>query len=169
VNNSSPFFGSHGGVYTNLTGADRVACVVALLRAWGEVCREDECSVANLVEPLNNRDASVYAETLVPWRTDERIGQVVEDINADPSEMTSRYHQKTRNMLRKAERQGFAIREEPAAMAFLHEVHAENMAAIGGTPKAAGFFQALREHLAGAYTIHTASRRAREANGSPRS
>jgi hypothetical protein len=157
VNNSSPFYGSHGGVYTTLSGAQRAACVTQLLDAWSEACVEDRCDVANVVEPLGNRDADAYAAALRPWRSDERIGQVIAEISSDGEEMLSRYHQKTRNMVRKAQRQGFALREEPDAVDFLYEVHAENMAAVGGRPKPARFFHALGDHLGDAWTIYTAS------------
>ena len=157
VNNSSPFYGSHGGVYTTLGGAARDACVRELLDAWKEQCAEDECDVANLVEPLGNRDAHLYDAALSPWRSDDRIGQVVDPIAADPDARLAGYHQKTRNMVRKAQRQGLELREERAAVDFLHAVHAENLATIGGRAKPAHFFRALGEHLGDAWTIYTAS------------
>ncbi len=157
VNNSSPFYGTHGGVYTTLTGMAREECVRALLAAWRQQCTDDGCDVANLVEPLGNRDASLYAATLEPWRSDDRIGQVVDPIVTDPEERLAGYHQKTRNMVRKAQRQGLVLREERDAVDFLHTVHAENMDAIGGRAKPAHFFRALSEHLGAAWTIYTAS------------
>lgn len=157
VNNSSPFYGSHGGVYTTLEGEARERCVRALLEAWVAQCAEDGCDVANVVEPLDNRDAPLYAATLQPWRTDERIGQVLEGIVPAPDEMLARYHQKTRNMVRKAQRQGFTLREEAGALDFLASVHAENLTAIGGRPKPARFFRALPDHMGDGWTVYTAS------------
>jgi hypothetical protein len=157
VNNSSPFYGSHGGVYSTLGGAAREACVRALLVGWREQCADDGCDVASLVEPLGNSDAGVYADVLAPWRSDTRIGQVVEPVAADPAERMAGYHQKTRNMVRKAQRQGLALAEDRQALDFLHEVHVENMAAIGGRAKPRRFFTALADRLGDSWTIFTAS------------
>jgi GNAT acetyltransferase-like protein len=156
VNNSSPYFGSHGGVYTTLSGADRAACVRGLLDAWTTICATDDCAVGNVVEPLGNRDKPLYASRLAPWRMDERVGQIVERITSDPDEMLSSYHHKTRNMLRKAERLGVRVRDEQTALDFLHEVHVENLAVLGGRAKASTFFEAIPDHLGDAWSLHTA-------------
>jgi hypothetical protein len=157
VNNSSPYYGSHGGVYTTLAGPERDACVAALLRRRLELCEQDGCATSNLVEPLGNRDAATYEATLRPWRTDERTGQVLEDIGAGEAEMMDRYHSKTRNMVRKAQRQAYALHEDRGALGFLAEVHAENMAAIGLAAKSPAFFRSLPEHLGEDWTVHVAA------------
>ena len=55
------------------------------------------------------------------------------------------YHQKTRNMVRKAQRQGFVLRRGAGqALDFLHEVHTENMAAIGGRAKPSALLRGAR-------------------------
>ncbi|MBA2712092.1 MAG: GNAT family N-acetyltransferase [Rubrobacteraceae bacterium] len=149
VANSSPFYGSHGGAYSLLTGPERDLCLRSLLEAFRLTCRREGCITSNVVEPLGNRDEALYREVLEPWHTDQRTGQIVDDLSADDDEMMSRYHQKTRNMVRKATKTGVQVNvsTSPEAIEFLARVHGENMGAIGAKPKSPGFFSALTEQL----------------------
>ena len=56
--------------------------------------------------------------------------------------MMHRYHYKTRNMVRKALKEGITIRQRPEqdALKWLYTIHTENMAAIGGKHKSWQFF-----------------------------
>jgi hypothetical protein len=149
LNNSSPFYGSHGGVYTTLQGEERAECIRSLLVAYKAQCLENGCRFSNLIEPLENPEADLYQEILSPWKTDERIGQVVQNIEADPEAMMARYHYKTRNMVRKAEKIGIAVcsTDEPSALDYLYNVHVENMLAINGKEKSKDFFARLPKLL----------------------
>ncbi len=53
------------------------------------------------------------------------------------------FHQKTRNMVRKAEKLGVEISVENDMLDFVHEIHVQNMQAIGGIAKAKRFFTTL--------------------------
>lgn len=149
LNNSSPFYGSHGGVYTTLAGEERTECICSLLAAYRAQCIEDDCRFSNLVEPLDNDAVDCYLEVLSPWKTDERIGQVVQNIEADPDVMMSRYHYKTRNVVRKAQKLGITVcpTDETAALNYLYDIHVENMLTINGKAKSKDFFEYLPKLL----------------------
>lgn len=145
VNNSSPFYGGHGGVYTTLAGVERDECIRSLLAAYKAQCLEDGCYFSNLVEPLGNNAVDSYQGTLAPWKMDMRIGQVVQHIEVNPDSMMSRYHYKTRNMVRKAQKAGITVHatDDQTALNYLYDVHVENMLAINGKAKPKDFFERL--------------------------
>ena len=149
VSNSSPFYGSHGGVYTKLKDEKRRECVKALLESYKLECKSSGCITSNVVEPLGNKDYSLYREILQPWKTDNRISQLIKDIVNDEDQMMSRYQSKTRNMVRKAIKEGIKVRQTQKAdsLGFLYQVHTENMLAIGGRPKSKSFFDLILTYL----------------------
>jgi lipid II:glycine glycyltransferase (peptidoglycan interpeptide bridge formation enzyme) len=92
---------------------------------------------------------SCYEEILRPTAVDGRIGQFTELPDDGPQlepRLLARFHQKTRNLVRKGLNQGFTERvsDEDWAWDFLHHAHAANIAALGGRPKPKAHFDALR-------------------------
>ena len=57
------------------------------------------------------------------------------------------FHQKTRNMVRKAEKVGVQISVENEMLDFVHEIHAQNMQTIGGIAKAKKFFSLVPKYF----------------------
>jgi hypothetical protein len=150
VSNSSPYYGSHGGVYTCLSGNQRVKCVEILLEHYQLWCQVENITLSNIVEPLQNKNKNLYQTILFPWKVDERIGQIILDIPLGEEALFQSYHYKTRNMVRKAQKTGIII--EPAsresletALDFLHQTHQENMTSISGKSKDKAFFKAILE------------------------
>jgi lipid II:glycine glycyltransferase (peptidoglycan interpeptide bridge formation enzyme) len=84
---------------------------------------------------------------------DQRVGQVTylpEGKDRINDRLLSLFGQKTRNLVRKALRQGFTVtcEETDEAWEFLRTTHEENMAAVGGTAKPKSHFMALRSVFA---------------------
>lgn len=137
VYNSLPFFGSHGGILAESEGARR-----ALLDWYNMIAHHVDTAsstmIANPFEESSIRDAAHN-------HIDYRIGQLTSlDVAAPHGEaMLGRFHYKTRNMIRKAEKSGIKVRIENDELGFLREVHEENLAALGGLAKPKAFFEEL--------------------------
>jgi len=150
VLNSLPWYGSHGGCLLTAGAGDEVR--VALLERFREAAAaEDILSATVILTPFENAHLATYVEMLAPSATDARTGQVT-DLPETPEleagvERTLR--QKTRNLARKARRQGFTewVGDDEWAWRFLHETHAANMSAIRGKAKPREHFEALRSCL----------------------
>lgn len=135
VVNSSPYYGSNGGVLaSNQTAREW------LLKAYREIVMSQEVAAATWVE---NPISTFVAEPFIPHDcTDFRIGQFTRigfDVNHGENLMQI-FHYKTRNMVRKASKSGIVCSVENDQMPFLVETHHENMTAIGGKAKSENFF-----------------------------
>jgi len=149
--NSLPWFGSHGGCL--VAGDDalwtRDALLGALLRA---TARPEVLSTTLILSPDDEPNRAAYERQLVPATTDHRIGQWT--ALPPPGEELAqrielRLQQKTRNLVRKALKQGFqeTCTDDDWAWRFLHQVHHESMCAMGARPKPWQHFASLRRHL----------------------
>lgn len=152
VVNALPWYGTPGAC--TLVDPHDDAARAALLGALGEALRARPPLSATLVlTPEEMPHEADYRAALGATARDTRIGQVTPlPRRAAPTldDVLALCGQKTRNLVRKALRQGFAIADEgddAGAWAFLTQTHAENMRAKDATPKPAGHFDALRRHL----------------------
>jgi hypothetical protein len=152
VVNALPWYGTPGAC--TLVDPHDDAARAALLGAFGETLRARPPLSATLVlTPEEMPHEADYRAALGATARDTRIGQVTPlPRRAAPTleDMLALCGQKTRNLVRKALRQGFAVADEgddDAAWAFLAETHAENMRAKGAAPKPVAHFEALRRHL----------------------
>lgn len=151
IANSLPWYGSHGGCVLADQNDDESRR--ALLRAYCERVRAEETlSSTMIVSPMEEHARKIYEEVVGPNVTDYRIGQITE--LPPPGEgleqrMEAMLQQKTRNLVRKARKQQFheAVTDEEWAWEFLIETHRENIIAIGGKPKPAEHFSAIRKEL----------------------
>jgi len=141
VANSLPYYGAHGCV---LSDSDEVR--TRLLDEYVRLLQRNQCSASTLVgSPDENLDA-LYKEKLKPDYIDERIELMTYfpyDTGQSYDEaLMAKFHYKTRNAIRKAEKNGVRVEINNAkeAIDFLHTVHEENMTAIGGIPKSKLFF-----------------------------
>lgn len=150
VVNSLPFFGSHGSVLLCPEASEDVAC--CLFKALQKICEQKKVLFSVVVEnpfrPLDERQESVIA----PDFTDQRIGQFTElprydDQGKDDIERSlfALYHQKTRNMVRKAKKSGLKFEHDSSAKALsrLCTLHRDNMSKIGGVVKPKRFFDVV--------------------------
>ena len=141
VLNSLPYYGSNGC----LIGADPVARA-ELVTAYRNQVQAPGIAASTLIEnPLSPGDVNGLPYDLI----DERIGQMTSlpapgNVKAD---LMGSFHQKTRNMIRKAEKLGVHVVVDNDAMSFLVRVHEENMQEIGGLAKSRNFFDALPKYF----------------------
>lgn len=149
VINSLPWYGSHGGCL--LSPGSGPAVRQALLARYREEMHAPDVAFGTLIlTPEENQYLDNYVQILGPDVTDDRIGQITE-LPFDGPDLEARleraYSQKTRNLVRKARKQGFdlVIAEDDSAWRFLHETHLENMTGIGGQAKPWSHFSAMRK------------------------
>jgi hypothetical protein len=107
-------------------------------------------SATMVLTPAETTRLDDYRRRLTPRCLDERVGQTTElpVVAGDrESALLAMVRQKTRNLVRKALKQDFreVVTSEEWAWRFLHEVHAENMHAVGGRPKPWSHIEAIRE------------------------
>ena len=155
VINSLPFFGSNGGVLS-LPGVDRAPVAKVLLTALKAFAKDENAASTTVVShPLDTEAAlEIYRTELRPSAEDERIGQItplpplpVYSAAEAEVKLFALYHQKTRNVIRKAQSSGFEVTHEDTdeAMRELYAVHEENMTQIGGVVKPYSFFQIIQK------------------------
>jgi hypothetical protein len=140
VLNSLPYYGSHGAPLAKSRDAER-----ALIDAWSERATDSRTLAATMVaNPFRG------AEPLEPVHdlTDGRISQVTTlPVEADEARILSLVESSARRNVHKAEQAGIEIEVDASAWSDLHEIHRDNMSAIGGLAKSREFFAAVTRHL----------------------
>ncbi|RLB40379.1 MAG: hypothetical protein DRH12_10140 [Deltaproteobacteria bacterium] len=154
VANSMPYYGSYGGcvVAPSLSKREQRQVKEKLLQGALQWAREDNIRLLTIINHPFEEDPDLYEEVLKPTFQDVRIGQVLrlpkkESMEEALNELL-KMHRKNRNVVRKGIRLT-QVRAETAedAFNFLYRTHAENMRAIGGTPKEWAFFDIVRGQL----------------------
>lgn len=149
VLNSLPWYGTHGGC-TVLPGSP-TAVRSSLLRGFRELADgEGVLSSCVVLSPFEEVHREVYVDVLGPAVTDERTGMFC-PLFTDEDDQMGRMHQKTRNLVKKSLKQGLEVHDDDsdAAWRFLRETHAQNIGALGGSPKPEHHFSAMREAIPG--------------------
>ena len=135
VVNSLPYYGSNGGI----VAGDALAAE-SLAAAWKALATAPGTLAATLVpNPFALDSASDVSHNV----EDIRISQWT-PLAGDPLE---RAEASARRNVRKAEAAGVEVFRDPAELGRLHEIHRENMRAIGGRSKARAFFDLVPEVL----------------------
>lgn len=146
VLNSLPFYGSNGGLITSDPEAARM-----LLNEWRRLCETASVAAATIITSPFERDTDWYELHADVTHRDSRIGQISALVPPGSPDvggaLMDRYHQKTRNMVRKAEKSGVVVQNDRSdeAFTFLFETHLMNMKSIGGLAKPAQFFAEVRK------------------------
>lgn len=149
VVNSLPFFGSHGGVLVEESASPEVAD--AILQAFMTLCYDLQAVSWTVVEHVFKESGPNYS-ALGATHSDSRTGQVTHlpeqggrSRVAIAEELMARFHSKTRNMVRKGQAMVGSMlhANSEETMRTLHRLHAENMEAIGGTPKSWSVFEGI--------------------------
>ena len=144
--NSLPFYGSNGGVILNnklLNDSEKKY----IFSEFFTYAKKVGCSSATMVMNVFETNYDIYDGVSVDYQ-DCRIGQItkilIEDVKTE-DDLIKRFHVKTRNAIRKAQKQNFIYRATSAdeSLDFLYETHCENMAKIGGLAKPREVFQKL--------------------------
>lgn len=153
VINSLPWYGSHGGCL--VAGPAFAEARRLLLERYRSATEAPGIVSATLIlSPHEEEFVTDYKEILHHSVEDNRIGQMTPlppDSATVEAELESILLQKTRNLVRKARKQGFVLRESDDydAWKFLFDTHVENLQAIGGKSKPWAHFVAMREALPG--------------------
>ena len=143
IANSLPFYGSNGGAIVEPGDRQTVALLLTHFHDFTvNLC----CSSSTVVTSPFELHLDVYEETLKPTYKDSRIGQLTSLPNAAgvPEEVVmAALHHKTRNMVRKAIKQGVQVRDDlwDGCLDFVTSTHADNMRVIGGRAKPPQFFR----------------------------
>lgn len=142
VYNSLPYYGSHGAILAKDEDVRK-----SLLSFWNDLASKENVATATMIENIAS-DKSI-ANDIVCTLTDERIGQLTPILCNEGHEtfLMDSYHSKTRNVVRKAQKQGFSVSVENDQMHFLYETHKENMEVIGGLAKEKKFFDHISKHF----------------------
>jgi hypothetical protein len=135
--NALPFYGSHGAPLAADSEAHR-----ALVTHWNTLAGRGGVAAATLIE--NPFDETVL-EGVAGDALDSRISQATPLSSADAGSdhLLGRFEASAARNVRKAASLGVTVCEEPDALGELADVHRDNMAAIGGLPKPATFFDAV--------------------------
>lgn len=162
VLNSLPFYGSHGGVLARENIAPEIGPL--LMSRFNAFANEQRCVASTIITSPLEGQTNFYETSTGFTHRDTRIGQItdlpaVNQITADDTVMGF-LHQKTRNMVRKAQKSDLSVTKDcwPDAITFLAKVHHDNLIEMGGRPKPHAFFQHVSDifDYGSEYQIYTA-------------
>ncbi len=142
VYNSLPYYGSNGAV---LYSSDEAK--FALFEKFNSIAKDRDTAAATMI---SNPNLQEDLNTLVQsTHQDYRIGQFsnIETKSNTEEELMTRFHYKTRNMIRKAEKQELTLLTDPDALDFIEATHIENMNEIGGKAKSPKFFKLFPDYF----------------------
>lgn len=137
VYNSSPFYGSNGGFLFDDDEAYNL-----LYEYYRNICQQDTTCLAMISENPLSKWLNAGAEIV-----DERMCQFTKLDYTNPEGLIHSFHYKTRNMVRKSQKQGIDVIEDNSAVQFLYDTHSENMSAIGGKSKPKFFFDTISKYF----------------------
>jgi hypothetical protein len=151
VINSLPWYGSYGGCLV-ADNADAGVRRLLLERISRKMKAPSTAFATLIMSPHEHAHLREYTDTVRPDVTDVRIGQFTRlppDRGDVETALEQLCRQKTRNLVRKALRQGFSAgqSDDEESWRFLHRTHAENIAALGGRAKPWEHFEAIRRSI----------------------
>lgn len=140
VFNSLPFYGSHGGP---LSVNDKA--LELLMSTINKISCDKDTAISMYVANLFEDNTSSFSHDLI----DSRIGQItsINFKNNIEEKLMERFHYKTRNMIRKAQKSNIEVSIDNDAFDFLKTVHFKNMEAIDGKPKSTLFFELIKKYF----------------------
>jgi hypothetical protein len=169
VLNSLPCFGSHGSLLLSQDANPETASFLA--NSLKDLCNTRSIAFATVIDTPLIANEEHFQRALGFQYHDQRIGQIttlpqekeVEKINES---LLALYHQKTRNIVRKALRSGlaFGYDQSPDTLDVLHTLHEINILGIGGIAKPKPFFETIARQFQADkdYRIYTARTRDNE-------
>lgn len=154
VMNSLPYYGTCSAVI----GRNDASTVNRMAAALVDHARKQDVAAVTLVDDWRAHTfAGLDGADFVTTRTNQFI-DLASFRGKDPIDF---YHQKTRNLVRKASKLGVSIRRASgeAELADLAAAHRENMAGVNGIPKPQHFFDMLADPARplGEHRLHVAS------------
>lgn len=163
VLNSLPFFGSHGSILLSKDANPETASFLA--NALMDLCITQSIAFATVIDTPFITNEEHFQRALGFQYQDQRVGQITtlpqekeaEKINES---LLTLYHQKTRNIVRKALRSSlaFGYDQSPDTLDVLHKLHEINILGIGGIAKPKSFFETIARQFEADkdYRIYTA-------------
>ncbi|MFP6861676.1 GNAT family N-acetyltransferase [Pseudomonas sp.] len=145
--NSMPFYGSHGGVVLREPNNELFS---GLLDFYLDYVSKRGCSASTIIASPFTDDSIRYESYFQIAPSDSRLGQVTKlPFDASYDALMASLPSKTRNMVRKAEKQNIEWTSEyvEEGLDFLIDVHYENMQEIGGISKPARFFELIKSNF----------------------
>lgn len=145
VLNSLPFYGSNGAI---IEFAGDFNIRKALLNAFYGLAKEKSCIASTIITSPFETDVNFYEKNSNYMFKDERIGQLTKLPGSNgliADDLMAVYHQKTRNMIRKAVKNNVThvVENTPEKLEFIINTHQDNMNKIGGVSKPRSFFNLL--------------------------
>lgn len=145
VINALPFFGSHGQAMTKDHDPN---IEKALIEAFNKLAEQHKCVSSTIVTSpfaLNTNSYEENSRYRYKRSPASQIALLPDNSEENASNLMRQFHKKTRNMVRKAIKEGvtFELTNDSNSMQFLYKIHRENMLQIGAPPKPQEFFEAL--------------------------
>lgn len=141
VLNSSPFYGSNGGVISAKPSND---ISHSLYNAFDIYAKENKCISSTIITSPFESNIKWYDDNIDFTFKDERVGQLTR-LPQTQNRVMDIYHSKTRNTVRKAllglDRIDYKNGLE--YLDFISETHKENLVAINGLYKPRSFFEKI--------------------------
>lgn len=152
VLNSLPFFGSHGSIILAQKSNPQTASFLA--KELHDLCVARKVTYATVIDTPFIDNEKLFHYGLGFQYKDYRIGQFTAlpqetEIEKIDESLLALYHQKTRNIVRKALGSGlvFSYDQNRLTLDALHALHEKNMLEIGGIAKPRRFFKCISSHL----------------------
>ena len=151
--NSLPFYGSHGGIIIDKNYLHKSQEIMNnfFSRLSGLIKKLNTISLTIITPPFKNKNyesiSQNYSDYFGQKPADKRINQMtnisVESGLDVEKVLMSRFHSKTRNMVRKSLKVGFVIKHDEHISSFeeLFQLHNDNMKIIGGKAKSMKVFE----------------------------
>lgn len=144
VANSSPYYGSNGGIILDLTLPKELQLKIKrnLIDFFCKVEQENNIALTCIIMNPLYQDDDFYREYFKHDLEDYRIGQLT-PLPDSEEKLFPIFHYKTRNMIRKAQKFGFKTytTHKKEDVDFLYEIHKENMKQISGLAKTKDYFK----------------------------
>jgi hypothetical protein len=146
VANSSPFYGSNGGIILDRTLSEEVQLRIRqkIIEFYYQLENDRSIDLTCLITNPLYKDDEFYRQNFSHDLEDFRIGQLT-PLPGSVDLIFPAIHSKTRNLVRKAQNSGFQVKTTQAKedVAFLYDTHKENMEEIGGKAKEKDYFEQL--------------------------
>ncbi len=151
VLNSSPFYGSHGGVLVH-SEEYKAEIQQQLLAGFTELAHGYGCITSTVISSPFDTGPDAYKYGLNPQKIDQRIGQIVHFplSHGTPEEaLMQSFESRGRNSVRKAIKSGVSVSSSttPEHVRDLYQLHVSNMNDLGGLAKPLTFFEHLTRVL----------------------
>jgi len=152
VVNSLPFFGSHGSILFRPSANNTAVAILA--DGLMDLCQSRNVSFATVIDTPFSNNEDVFRCAMDFQFHDQRIGQFTPLPEGNNPQQVSEnllalYHQKTRNIVRKALRSGLVLGHDQSQQTLdaLHFMHETNILGIGGIAKPRSFFTSITSQL----------------------